>query len=52
VALPTGLDGTGMPFGIQIVGPAGHDRFVMAAAAAIEAAFARDPARARPIPPA
>jgi Asp-tRNA(Asn)/Glu-tRNA(Gln) amidotransferase A subunit family amidase len=51
VALPTGLDGTGMPFGVQIVGPSGHDRFVMAAAAAIEAAFAGDPALARPIPP-
>ncbi len=51
VALPCGLDRTGTPFGLQIVGPRRHsERFVIAVAAALEQLFARDPALARPRP--
>jgi amidase len=39
VCLPAGLDSAGMPFGLQIVGPRGGDAFVLAAAAALEAAL-------------
>lgn len=51
VALPCGLDPTGTPFSIQIVGPRRHsDRFVIAVAAALERLFAAEPALARPRP--
>jgi Asp-tRNA(Asn)/Glu-tRNA(Gln) amidotransferase A subunit family amidase len=50
VALPCGLDGEGMPFGIQVIGPMFGDRAVLSAAAALEAAFAADPVTARPTP--
>ncbi|WP_135470070.1 amidase [Crenalkalicoccus roseus] len=50
VCLPVGRDGRGMPFGLQIVGPRGGDAFVLAVAAALEEAFAGDPALARPVP--
>jgi Asp-tRNA(Asn)/Glu-tRNA(Gln) amidotransferase A subunit family amidase len=49
-AIPCGLDAHGMPFGIQIIGPKGSDRKVIAAALAMEARLARDPASARPLP--
>ncbi len=51
VSIPCGLDPTGTPFGLQIVGPRRHsERFLIAVAAAMEAyAFGR--ARiARPLP--
>ena len=50
IALPCGVDRAGLPFGIQVVGPRGSDRFVLAAARELELAFAADPALRRPIP--
>ncbi|MCB1739656.1 MAG: amidase [Gammaproteobacteria bacterium] len=51
VQLPCGVDHLGMPFGLQIVGPALHsDRFVIGVAAALEAMFAQDPRLCRPRP--
>jgi amidase len=44
------LDRAGMPFGLQIVGPRGGDAQVLAAAMALEALLAGDPATARPVP--
>ena len=49
-ALPCGLDGQGTPFGLQLVGPSYSDRRLLGIAAALEAAFADDPATARPLP--
>lgn len=49
-ALPCGLDTNGTPFGIQVVGPAHHDRKVLSVARALERAFATDPMLARPLP--
>lgn len=50
ISLPLGRDHAGMPFGLQIVGPRGGDRLVLAAAHAIEQAFANDPEMCRPVP--
>ncbi|HVJ55086.1 MAG TPA: amidase family protein [Aliidongia sp.] len=50
VALPCGRDHKGLPFGIQIMGPRGGDRFVLGAAAALERAFAERAPLNRPIP--
>lgn len=50
VSLPVGNDAKGMPFGLQIVGPRGGDAFVLGVAAALEEAFASDPALRRPVP--
>jgi len=50
VSLPVGLDRAGMPFGLQIVGPRGGDAYVLAVAAALEAALAGDARTARPLP--
>jgi len=50
VSLPVGLDRAGMPFGLQIVGPRGGDAYVLAVAAALEAALAGDARTARPMP--
>lgn len=50
VSLPVGTDAKGMPFGLQIVGPRGGDAFVLGVAAALEEAFASDPALRRPVP--
>lgn len=50
VSLPVGLDKKGLPFGLQIVGPRGGDGYVLAVAAALEAALAGDAATARPVP--
>jgi Asp-tRNA(Asn)/Glu-tRNA(Gln) amidotransferase A subunit family amidase len=50
VALPCGVDHKGLPFGIQIVGPRRGDARVLAAALAIERAFATRPKLARPVP--
>ncbi len=49
-ALPVGLDHKGMPFGIQIVGPNGSDRFVLQAAHSLERHLAGKPGLQRPIP--
>ncbi len=49
--VPCGLDHTGTPFGLQICGPMGQDRFVLGAAAALERLFAETPDLARPVPP-
>ncbi|RAI00553.1 hypothetical protein DLJ53_14920 [Acuticoccus sediminis] len=49
-AIPAGKDGHGMPFGLQVIGPRGADRKILAIAAAIEAQFAADPVTARPLP--
>ncbi len=51
VSIPCGLDPTGTPFGLQLVGPRWHsDRFVIGAAAAIERALAGDSEFSRPNP--
>lgn len=50
VSLPVGLDGNGMPFGLQVVGPRGGDAFVLSVAAALETLLAGDPRTARPVP--
>jgi amidase len=50
LSLPLGKDEAGMPFGLQIVGPRGGDAIVLGVAAALEAAFAADPALRRPLP--
>jgi amidase len=49
-ALPCGRDEEGMPFGLQLIGPIFHDRELLSAAAAFEAAFANDQTTARPVP--
>ncbi|WP_366655456.1 amidase family protein [Fodinicurvata sp. EGI_FJ10296] len=50
VVLPCGRDSLALPFGLQVVGPRGGDGVTLAAAAALEAAFAGDPVLKRPIP--
>jgi Asp-tRNA(Asn)/Glu-tRNA(Gln) amidotransferase A subunit family amidase len=50
IALPCGRDHKGMPFGLQIVGPFRADRAVLAAAHAMEQAFAAVEALRRPLP--
>jgi len=48
--IPCGLDEKGMPFGLQIVGAAKDDAFVLGAAHALEQAFARTTDLKRPAP--
>jgi Asp-tRNA(Asn)/Glu-tRNA(Gln) amidotransferase A subunit family amidase len=48
--LPTGRDHNEMPFGIQVVGPNGADRFVLEVAASLERVLADNPETARPLP--
>ena len=50
LSLPVGVDEQGLPFGLQIVGPRGGDAIVLSVAAALEGAFATDPALCRPMP--
>jgi amidase len=51
VSIPCGLDPTGTPFGLQIVGPRRHsERFVIAVAAAMEHYASTRAAIARPVP--
>ena len=50
-ALPMGLDATGLPFGVQLIGPRYGDHRLLRIAAAFEALGAKDPALGRPIPP-
>ncbi len=49
-ALPAGKDDTGMPFGLQLVGPAYGDRRLLSQASAIESAFDKTGNAARPRP--
>jgi Asp-tRNA(Asn)/Glu-tRNA(Gln) amidotransferase A subunit family amidase len=50
ICLPCGVDGDGLPFGLQLVGRPGEDAPLLAAAAALEAAMAEDPVMRRPVP--
>lgn len=50
VCLPIGRDAAGMPFGLQIVGRRDGDAAVLAAAAALEEAFAAHGSFVRPTP--
>ncbi len=49
-AIPCGRDDSGLPFGIQIIGPRGADIKVLSIAKALEEAMASDPETARPLP--
>ncbi|MBT6094602.1 MAG: hypothetical protein HOH04_06945 [Rhodospirillaceae bacterium] len=49
-SVPCGVDHKGMPFGLQISGPNGSDRFVLAVAHALERVLAGNPETARPVP--
>jgi len=48
--IPCGVDGRGLPFGLQIVGPHGGDAYVLRVAHALEQAMAGEPELARPLP--
>jgi Asp-tRNA(Asn)/Glu-tRNA(Gln) amidotransferase A subunit family amidase len=50
LSLPVGVDETGLPFGLQIVGPRGGDAVLLGVAAAIESAFADKPDLRRATP--
>ena len=50
LALPCGLAPGGTPFSLQLCARAGADRFLLAAAQALERHLARDPVTARPSP--
>jgi Asp-tRNA(Asn)/Glu-tRNA(Gln) amidotransferase A subunit family amidase len=50
ISLPCGLDGAGMPFGLQVTGPFRGDLQLLGAALAMESAFARHDALRRPRP--
>ena len=49
-ALPCGLDPTGMPFGIQVIGPSHGDRFTLGVAHALEQLFSQDTELKQPVP--
>lgn len=50
IVLPCGVDGDGLPFGIQILGRPGADRQLLDMALAIEGALGADKKTARPLP--
>jgi Asp-tRNA(Asn)/Glu-tRNA(Gln) amidotransferase A subunit family amidase len=50
ISIPCGLEPTGTPMHLQIVGPRGGDAKVLSVALALEQAMAGDPALARPVP--
>lgn len=50
ISIPCGLEPTGTPMHLQIVGPQGGDAFVLSVALALEQAMAGDRALARPLP--
>ncbi|HSG54497.1 MAG TPA: amidase, partial [Paracoccaceae bacterium] len=50
ISLPTGRDGAGLPFGLQMIGPVRGDVGLLAAARSVEAFLAGDPQTARPRP--
>ena len=49
-AIPCGLEPSGTPFGIQVVGPKFGDRFTLSVALVLEELFAGHPDTARPVP--
>lgn len=50
LALPSGRDETGMPFGLQLIGRLRGDAELLAHAHALEQLLSTDPATARPLP--
>jgi Asp-tRNA(Asn)/Glu-tRNA(Gln) amidotransferase A subunit family amidase len=50
ISIPAGVDHKGMPFGLQVIGQLRRDGELLAAAHAMEEAFARIPALERPRP--
>ena len=50
LSLPCGCDEQGMPFGLQIIAPLNADAALLAAARALEQAFADDTTLRRPLP--
>ncbi|MSP66865.1 MAG: amidase [Alphaproteobacteria bacterium] len=48
--IPCGLGPTGLPFGLQVIGPRRADRFVLGVAHALEQLLAGAPETARPLP--
>jgi amidase len=52
IALPCGRDDQGLPFGIQLIAPRGHDRRLIEIALALEGVLASSLDTARPIPTA
>jgi Asp-tRNA(Asn)/Glu-tRNA(Gln) amidotransferase A subunit family amidase len=48
--IPCGLDHSGMPFGLQVVGPNGADALVLEVAHALEQVLAMSKETARPVP--
>jgi Asp-tRNA(Asn)/Glu-tRNA(Gln) amidotransferase A subunit family amidase len=50
VAVPCGRDENGMPFGLQVIGPRGHDRRVLEVALALEDVLAGNAETRRPVP--
>ncbi|MAV47156.1 MAG: amidase [Alphaproteobacteria bacterium TMED89] len=50
VALPLGVDETGLPFGVQVIGPRFDDHRLLSIAAALQALGGRDQQLARPVP--
>lgn len=51
LSLPCGVDGKGLPFGLQVIGRFRGDCELLDVASAMERAFATDPTLARPVPP-
>ena len=49
-SIPLGVDEKGMPFGLQVIGPAKDDGFVLGAAHAIQQAIAGNDALRQPPP--
>jgi Asp-tRNA(Asn)/Glu-tRNA(Gln) amidotransferase A subunit family amidase len=50
ISIPSGLEPTGTPFGLQLCGPHRGDRFTLEAAHALERHMAHDKRTARPLP--
>lgn len=50
ICIPCGVDENGMPFGLQVVGPRGADRFTLDAALALERHVKDIPECRRPLP--
>ena len=50
ISIPCGLEPTGTPFHLQIIGPHGGDKLVLDVAHALERHMAGDPRTARPMP--
>ncbi|HXA71843.1 MAG TPA: amidase, partial [Stellaceae bacterium] len=50
ISIPCGLEPTRTPFALQLCGPARRDKFLLDAAAALEALLRHDPRTARPLP--